>query len=87
MEISLSQKERMLLEDQKKHEQICIAKYANYSKQAKDNQLKQIFYANGQVEKTHLDSINQLLNGKIPQTNPATKSKHCTNHGEPSFNR
>ncbi len=69
MEISLSQKERMLLEDQKKHEQVCIAKYANYSKQAKDNQLKQIFYANGQVEKTHLDSINQLLNGKIPQTN------------------
>lgn len=69
MEITLSQKERMLLEDQKKHEQICIEKYTNYANQAKDAQLKQIFNANGQVERTHLDSINQLLSGKIPQTN------------------
>lgn len=69
MEITLSQKERMLLEDQKSHEQICIEKYTNYSNQTKDNQLKQIFNANGQVERTHLDSINQLLSGKIPQMN------------------
>jgi spore coat protein CotF len=69
MDITLSQKERMLLEDQKKHEQICIEKYTNYANQAKDPQLKQIFNANKQVEITHLDSINQLLSGKIPQTN------------------
>lgn len=69
MDITLSQKERMLLEDQKSHEQICIEKYTNYANQAQDTQLKQIFNANGQVEKTHLNSINQLLTGKIPQTN------------------
>ena len=69
MDITLSQKERMLLEDQKSHEQICIEKYKNYANQATDTQLKQIFNANGQVERTHLDSINQLLSGKIPQTN------------------
>lgn len=69
MEITLSQKERMLLEDQKSHEQICIEKYNNYANQTKDNQLKQIFNANGQAERTHLDSINQLLSGKIPQMN------------------
>lgn len=69
MGITLSQKERMLLEDQKKHEQICIEKYTNYANQAKDNQLKQIFNANGQSERAHLDSINQLLSGKIPQMN------------------
>lgn len=69
MEITLSQKERMLLEDQKKHEQICIEKYMNYANQTKDAQLKQIFNANAQVERTHLDSINQLLSGKIPQMN------------------
>ncbi|MBB6716526.1 spore coat protein [Clostridium gasigenes] len=69
MEITLSQKERMLLEDQKKHEQICIEKYTNYSNQAKDTQLKQIFNANCQSERTHLDSINQLLSGTIPQMN------------------
>jgi spore coat protein CotF len=69
MDITLSQKERMLLEDQKSHEQICIEKYTNYANQTKDSQLKQIFNANGQAERTHLDSINQLLNGKIPQMN------------------
>lgn len=69
MEITLSQKERMLLEDQKNHEQICIEKYNKYANQANDNQLKQIFNANEQVERTHLDSINQLLSGSIPKTN------------------
>lgn len=69
MDITLSQKERMLLEDQKNHEQICIEKYTKYANQAQDAQLKQILNANGQVEKTHLDSINQLLSGKIPQMN------------------
>jgi len=67
MEFSLTQKERMLLEDQKKHEKICIDKYTNYSNQAKDPQLKQIFNANAQSEITHLNSINQLLTGSIPQ--------------------
>ena len=69
MEITLSQKERMLLEDQKNHEQICIEKYTNYANQAKDAQLKQIFIANAQVERNHLNSINQLLSGKLPQMN------------------
>ena len=69
MQLTLTQKERMLLEDQKSHEELCIEKYTKYEKQAKDTQLKQICKANGQVEKTHLDSINQLLNGNIPDMN------------------
>ncbi|MDD3692904.1 MAG: spore coat protein [Oscillospiraceae bacterium] len=69
MDISLSQKERMLLEDQKTHEQICIEKYTNYANQASDNQLKQIFNANAQQEREHLNSINQLLSGSLPQSN------------------
>jgi spore coat protein CotF len=68
MDIKLSQKERMLLEDQKNHEQICIEKYKNYASQASDPQLKQIFTANGQGEQEHLNSINQLLGGRLPQT-------------------
>lgn len=68
MDIKLSQKERMLLEDQKNHEQICIEKYKNYASQASDPQLKQIFSANGQGEQEHLNSINQLLCGRLPQT-------------------
>lgn len=69
MQITLSQKERMLLEDQKNHEQICIEKYSNYANQVQDNQLKEICKANEQVERNHLDSINQLLSGNIPQMN------------------
>ena len=41
--IQLTQKERTLLEDQKKHEQICIEKYTNYANQAQSPQLKQLF--------------------------------------------
>lgn len=67
MDITLTQKERLLLEDQKSHEQICIEKYTNYANQAQDPQLKQIFTLQAQDERTHLDSINQLLNGTIPQ--------------------
>ncbi len=69
MEITLTQKERMLLEDQKSHEEICIEKYTNYANQVKDNQLKQICKANEQVERNHLNTISQLLNGKIPEMN------------------
>ena len=69
MQITLSQKERLLLEDQKSHEQICIEKYSNYANQAQDVQLKQICKANEQVERNHLDTINQLLSGNIPQMN------------------
>lgn len=69
MSLTLSQKEKMLLEDQKTHEQICIEKYSNYANQATDPQLKEIFNTNGNAEKTHLNSINQLLNGTIPQMN------------------
>ena len=69
MQITLTQKERMLLEDQKSHEQICIEKYSNYANQAQDNQLKQICKTNEQIERNHLDTINQLLSGNIPQMN------------------
>ena len=69
MDINLTQKERLLLEDQKSHEEICIEKYSNYANLANDVQLKQICKANETSEKSHLNSINQLLNGQIPQTN------------------
>lgn len=66
--MNLTTKERFLLEDQKNHEQICIEKYENYANMASDQQLKDIFKQNGQIEQQHLNSINQLLAGQIPQT-------------------
>lgn len=64
--LQLSQKERALLEDQKSHEELCIKKYNNYAGQAQDPQLKQIFQRHAQHEQEHLNSINQILSGQVP---------------------
>ncbi len=66
MNISLTTKERMLLEDQKRHEEICIEKYSNYAQQATDPQLKNIFSNHAAIEQEHLNTINQLLSGQVP---------------------
>jgi spore coat protein CotF len=65
---TLTQKERMLLEDQKKHEEICIQKYQTYAAQVQDPQLKQLLGNYANQEQQHLDSINQMLSGQIPST-------------------
>lgn len=67
MPLQLSEKERMLLEDQKSHEMLCIEKYAHYGKEAEDEQLQLLCEQHGTHEKKHLDTINKLLNGKIPK--------------------
>ncbi|QIB27016.1 spore coat protein [Caloranaerobacter azorensis] len=66
MQIQLSQKERMLLEDQKNQEETCVKKYQNYANQAQDPQLKQLFNKIAAEEQHHYDIINQILNGKQP---------------------
>ncbi len=66
--ISLNQKETSLLQDQKKHEELCIKKYSSYANQASDPQLKQLLTTQGQQEQQHLNSINQLLAGQLPAT-------------------
>ena len=69
MSLNLTQKEKMLLQDQQKHEEICIQKYQNYANQTQDPQLKQLFNSYGSQEQQHLNSINQLLSGQVPNTN------------------
>ncbi|MGE4283993.1 MAG: DUF892 family protein [Clostridia bacterium] len=66
MAISFTQKEKMLLEDQKSHEQVCIKKYNNYANQAQDPQLKQLFSTYAGQEQQHLNTINQILSGQVP---------------------
>ncbi len=66
---NLTQKEQLLLQDLKSHEELCIKKYTNYANQSQDAQLKQIFTNNAQEEQEHLNSINQLLSGQIPNVN------------------
>ncbi len=62
----LTQKEQMLLEDQKRHEEVCIHKYQTYAAQVQDSQLKQLLGSYAQQEQQHLNTINQLLIGQIP---------------------
>jgi spore coat protein CotF len=72
--ITLTTKEKMLLQDQKAHEELCIKKYQNYSNQAQDPQLKQLFRSLAQKEQEHLNSLNQILAGQIPKIQPSQQA-------------
>lgn len=67
MTVQLSQKEKMLLQDQKRHEEVCVAKYNTYAREAQDPNLKQLFSDYAQKEQQHLNTINQILAGQVPQ--------------------
>ncbi len=66
MPIAFSQKETMLLSDLKSHEVICIEKYTAYANQAKDQELKQLFTTYAGQERQHLDTLNQISSGQVP---------------------
>ncbi len=70
----LSQKETTYLQDLKKEEQDCIEKYTRYAALAKDQKLKDLFNELGAAEKTHLDTINCILNGNIPDMTGSSSS-------------
>ncbi len=65
----LTQKEQYLLQDQKTHEELCIKKYNSYANQAQDEELKQLFTSHAQQEQQHLNTINQIISGQVPQMN------------------
>jgi spore coat protein CotF len=64
--ITLNQKETSLLQDQKKHEELCVKKYSSFANQAKDPQLKQLLNTLGQQEQQHLNTLNQIMSGQVP---------------------
>ncbi|MGI5912153.1 MAG: spore coat protein [Syntrophomonadaceae bacterium] len=82
--LTFTQKERMLLEDQKTHEQVCIYKYNNYANQAQDPQLKNLFQQYAAQEQQHLNSINQLLNGQLPATAQGQQQQNQTQNSPQS---
>lgn len=81
MQIELSQKERMLLEDDKKQEEICALKYQNYAQQAKDPELKQLFNKFSDQEKHHHTMIDEMLQGKAPTM---TQSQSTMQQSQPT---
>lgn len=86
MPSNLTQKEKMLLEDQKKHEEICVQKYQNYAAQVQDPQLKQLLTNYAGQEQQHLNSINQILVGQIPQMSQSQQQSGNTQqmHSQPN---
>ena len=77
--IQLSQKERMLLEDDKHQEQICVLKYKNYGKQAKDTELQQLCNKLSDEEQHHYNIIDSILKGESPTL---THGKHQTGQSQ-----
>ncbi|MDR5587486.1 MULTISPECIES: spore coat protein [Clostridium] len=72
--VNLSMKERMLLQDEKSHEELCVEKYNRYSDKACDVELKNLFSTLAQKEQQHLDTINQMLSGSVPSVNQGQQS-------------
>ena len=64
--MKLTQKESMLLQDLKTSEEICIEKYNEYARKAEDQALADLFLTIKAKEEEHLNTINQLISGKVP---------------------
>ena len=76
MKFTLSQKERMILDDAKQQEDICVKKYQSFASQAKDPELKQLFNKLATEEQNHLNTVNQLLKGQVPSQNQGQKQQN-----------
>ena len=64
--MTLTTKETDLLKDMKGQEQLCITKYEAYAERARAEELGGMFRALADVERTHLQTVNELLSGKVP---------------------
>ncbi len=76
---SLTQKEIMLLKDEKDQEELCIKKYTKYVAQACDPELKQLFSYILQHEQQHLNTINSILSGNVPSVPQQGQQQNQTN--------
>ena len=64
--LNLTRKEIFLLEGEKYQQQLAIDKYNDYALQAQDNVLKTLFSNLVKIEEKHLDMINEMLQGSVP---------------------
>lgn len=87
MTATLTQKETTLLQDLKSQEQLCVDKYAKYSADACDANLKSLFSKIEQKERQHLDTITQMLSGNVPQMGGGNNQNNSTpTNSKPQFN-
>jgi spore coat protein CotF len=73
--LQLTQKEKLQLQDQQSHEEVCIQKYQQNAQQAADPRLKQLFQSYAQQEQQHLNTINSILSGQVPSMNQGQQSQ------------
>ena len=64
--MTLTTKETELLKDLKSQEQLCIDKYTRYASEACDTGLKTLFDTICQTERTHLQTVTDILGGAEP---------------------
>lgn len=62
----LTEKEITTIQDLQTQEKSCVEKYQRYSKEAKDPVLRDLFTTISQEEQKHHDSLQQVLDGKVP---------------------
>jgi rubrerythrin len=60
---NLSQKERTIIQDQMRHEEVCIAKYNDYARRASNATLRRLFNELAQEEEQHYQTLNGLMGG------------------------
>ncbi|WP_407305589.1 spore coat protein [Desulfosporosinus sp. SB140] len=80
----ISQKERMLFQDQKSHEEMCVEKYTKYANEAQDQELKQLFTTHASHEKQHFNTLNEILNGQTPAMSGQGQQMTAQNPTNPS---
>lgn len=63
----LKEKELMTIQDLQTQEKCCIEKYDRYSKEANDPVLQSLFKTLKKKEKSHYDSLTQVIEGACPK--------------------
>ena len=86
--VNLDTKERYLLEDAKTQEALCVAKYKEHSEKASCPELKNLFSSLASKEQEHLDTINQILSGTVPnvEQNQSKQGQQTQQNTQSQFN-
>ncbi|MEG0771265.1 MAG: spore coat protein [Clostridia bacterium] len=83
--MKLTQKETTLLKDLKQGEKLCIKRYEKSSKEACSEPLKKLFTKLSLKETEHLNTINNIIKGKVPEV-PAKKKSALKPKYDVSYN-
>ena len=76
--VTLTPKETALLKELREQENICAEKYSRYADEACDGQLKNLFHQIAQTERNHMQTLDSICSGNVPQMNSgSSQQKSC----------